>query len=76
MVEHCSFAWMKANATKIMAGGGAFWDGGAEVFINKGTNGRWRDVLTPEDSRRYELMAREQLGPECAAWLATGQRSS
>jgi aryl sulfotransferase len=74
MVEHCSFAWMKANATKSTPLGGAFWDGGAEVFIYGGTNGRWRDVLTPEDSRRYETMARERLGPECAAWLATGQR--
>jgi len=72
MVEHCSFAWMKAHATKSTPLGGAFWDGGAEVFINKGVNGRWNDVLTPEDIHRYEVMAREQLGEECAAWLATG----
>jgi aryl sulfotransferase len=74
MVEHCSFAWMKANATKIMPLGGAFWDGGAQTFINKGTNGRWRDVLTPEDSRRYESIACDQLGDDCAPWLATGRR--
>ena len=74
MVEHCSFAWMKANATKSTPLGGA-WDGGAEVFINKGTNGRWRDVLTLEDNNRYETIAREQLGEECARWLATGERS-
>ncbi len=74
MVEHCSFAYMKANATKIMTLGGAFWDGGAQTFINKGTNGRWRDVLTPEDSRRYESIARGQLGDDCARWLATGRR--
>ena len=70
MVEHCSFAWMKANATNSTPLGGAFWDGGAEVFINKGTNGRWRDVLTPEDNQRYETLARERLGEACAAWLA------
>jgi aryl sulfotransferase len=75
MVERCSFAWMKANATKSTPLGGAVWDGGAEVFFNKGNNGRWREVLTPEDNRRYETIAREQLGEECAAWLATGQRS-
>ena len=73
MVEHCSFAWMKANATKSTPLGGAIWDRGAEVFINKGTNGRWRDVLTPEDVDRYEATAREKLGEECAAWLATGR---
>ena len=74
MVEHCGFAWMKANATKSTPLGGIIWDGGAEVFINKGTNGRWREVLTPEDISRYEATARERLGEECAAWLATGRR--
>ncbi len=76
VVEHCSFSWMKANATKSTPLGGAFWDGGAEVFINKGTNGRWRDVLTPQDNRRYEATARKRLGEECASWLATGIRKS
>jgi aryl sulfotransferase len=74
MVEHCSFAWMKKNAVKSTPLGGAVWDGGAEVFINQGTNGRWRDVLTPEDVRRYETMARDKLDEECADWLATGRR--
>ena len=72
MVEHCSFAWMKANATKSTPLGGAIWDGGADTFINKGTNGRWREVLTAEDNARYEAMAREKLGDDCAAWLKAG----
>ncbi|MGD9614858.1 MAG: sulfotransferase domain-containing protein [Alphaproteobacteria bacterium] len=74
IVEHCGFAWMKRNATKSTPLGGAFWDGGAQVFVNKGTNGRWRDVLTADDIRRYETTARERLGEECALWLATGRR--
>ena len=65
---------MKKNATKSVPLGGLFWDGGAETFINKGTNGRWRDVLTAEDIDRYEHRARAELGEECAHWLATGQR--
>jgi aryl sulfotransferase len=72
ILEHCSFEWMKANATKSVPLGGALWDGGAATFVHKGTNGRWRDILTPEDCRRYEAMAREKLGEECAAWLAMG----
>jgi aryl sulfotransferase len=55
-------------------GGGAFWDGGAETFVHKGVNGRWRDTLTAEDSTRYEALARERLGADCAQWLATGAR--
>lgn len=68
--EHCSFAWMKANATRSVPLGGAFWDGGADTFIHKGTNGRWRDRLTPADVERYEACARVELGEECADWLS------
>lgn len=31
VIEHCSFAWSKANATKSTPLGGAVWDGGADV---------------------------------------------
>lgn len=72
ILRHCGFDWMKANAAKAAPLGGVFWDGGAETFINKGTNGRWRDVLTAEDLANYEAMALAELGPECAAWLASG----
>ncbi|MBO9713853.1 sulfotransferase domain-containing protein [Sphingomonas sp.] len=73
IVEHCGFDWMKANAAQCAPLGGIFWDGGAGVFINKGTNGRWRDELTAEDCAEYEAMAIAELGPECADWLAQGR---
>lgn len=73
IIEHCSFQYMKANATKSVPLGGAFWEGGAQTFINKGTNGRWRDILSDDDNRRYEETARQELGEECAHWLATGE---
>jgi aryl sulfotransferase len=72
ILEYCSFDWMKANATKSVPLAGAFWDAGAQVFINKGVNGRWRDVLTPADVAEYEARAIAELGRECAHWLATG----
>lgn len=72
LLEHCSFEYMKQHAIKSVPLGGAFWDGGAETFINKGTNGRWKDVLTEADSARYETMAVEQLGDDCARWLRSG----
>ena len=75
IVEYCTFDWMKANATKSVPLGGAFWDAGAEVFINKGVNGRWKDTLTAEDNTRYDAMARSELGDACAQWLQTGQRA-
>lgn len=73
ILRHCSFDYMKANASKSVPLGGAFWDGGAETFIHKGTNGRWRDVLSKNVVSKYEQRAIEELGAECAHWLATGQ---
>ena len=72
IVEHCSFEWMKKNATRSVPLGGAFWDAGAEVFIHKGVNGRWVDTLTEEDSAEYEARAQAELGAEGDRWLATG----
>ena len=76
ILEHCSFDYMKRNAAKSAPAGGVFWDGGAETFINKGSNGRWRDVLSVAESQHYERTAIEQLGPDCARWLAEGSRAA
>ncbi len=74
MVEHCTFEYMKANATPSVPLGGAFWDAGAKVFIHRGTNGRWRDLLSAEDCAAAEARAVAELGAECAAWLAGSPR--
>lgn len=72
ILEHCSFDWMKAHAENVAPLGGAIFEGGAQTFINKGVNGRWRDVLTPADIAAYEARAQAELGPQAAAWLADG----
>ncbi|HEY4124512.1 MAG TPA: sulfotransferase domain-containing protein, partial [Rhizomicrobium sp.] len=73
LAAHCSFDYMKAHAAMSAPLGGMLWDGGAETFINKGTNGRWHDLLTPKDVQAYEDRAVKELGTECAHWLATGE---
>jgi aryl sulfotransferase len=73
IVEHCTFDWMKEHGDKVVPMGGAAWTGGVKTFINKGTNGRWRDTLTAAESAEYEAKAVAELGPECARWLATGE---
>jgi aryl sulfotransferase len=72
ILEHCSFDYMKRNAGQAAPLNGAIWKGGAETFVHKGTNGRWRDTLSSEESTRYERMAVFELGHECAAWLKQG----
>jgi aryl sulfotransferase len=74
LTQHCTFDYMKANAEKMAPLGGMIFEGGAETFINKGTNGRWRDVLSPAESLAYERMAVEKVGEDCARWFATGRR--
>ena len=73
LAEHCTFDYMKKNGSALVPMTGAFFERGAENFIHKGTNGRWRDVLTQEDIEKYERLAKERLEPDCAHWLATGE---
>ena len=75
ILRHCSFDYMKANATPSVPLGGAFWDGGAEQFIYKGVNGRWRELLNSTEIKKYDSLAVKELGKECAAWLTTGEIS-
>mmetsp|Transcript_46276 Transcript_46276/g.97248 ORF Transcript_46276/g.97248 Transcript_46276/m.97248 type:complete len:308 (+) Transcript_46276:138-1061(+) len=72
MMEMCSFDYMKAHAKKSVPRGGIWWKNGPQVFLNKGTNGRWRDLLTEEDCEKYESRALKELGEECAQWLKEG----
>jgi len=64
---------MKEHASVVVAKVADFFQGGGKTFIHKGTNGRWRDVLTPEEITKYESLASEHLTPDCAQWLATGE---
>lgn len=74
IVEHCSFDYMKANGDKLSTIGNDLFQGGLKKsFINKGTNGRWRELLSADDIRKYEAIAASRLTPDCAHWLATGE---
>lgn len=62
---------MKARASEV--GTFAHWDGGAETFLFKGTNGRWRGVLNDEELALYDRAVAERLSPAAAAWLERGR---
>ncbi|CAF1393431.1 unnamed protein product, partial [Didymodactylos carnosus] len=70
IVEHCTFDYMKEHSDLFVPG--KMSGAGSKTFIYKGTNGRWKDLLTDGDCREYEKIAEEQLGKEAAHWLATG----
>ena len=49
--------------------------GGLKSFVFKGTNGRWRGVLTADELAAYDRRLAGAVPPECAAWLAQGRRA-
>jgi aryl sulfotransferase len=67
LVDRCTFESMKARADEI--GGFESFVGGAESFLYKGTNGRWRDVLTPDELSAFAKVSAERLPPDAAAWI-------
>jgi aryl sulfotransferase len=73
ILEATSFSGMKSNAEHYAPSGGAFWKGGAKTFINKGTNGRWREVLSDEELAQYDAACERALTPECRHWLEHGR---
>ena len=73
IVEHCGFQHMKENASKLSWYLEKSFANGAQSFVNKGTNGNWRDLLTPGDLQKYEEHASRNLAGPCARWLATGE---
>jgi aryl sulfotransferase len=75
MVEHCAFEHMKAESAKVPELEKLF-NGGGNTLFNKGTNGRWRDVLSAADVQKYERIANDYLTPECARWVATGEMAT
>ncbi|AJQ97634.1 sulfotransferase domain-containing protein [Gynuella sunshinyii] len=73
ILQHCSFEHMKSHAEKYVPAGGSIWKGGARTFMNKGNNGRWRDVLSAAEIEKYEQLVARELDSDCAHWLATGE---
>ena len=75
MVEHCTFDYMQRMSAKHPLLDMVFQAGG-KTFFNRGTNGRWKDLLTADDLRRYEETVRANLTPDCARWVETGELSA
>ncbi|HUN75795.1 MAG TPA: sulfotransferase domain-containing protein [Steroidobacteraceae bacterium] len=72
MLAHCRIDYMREHAATLPAFTRIF-ERGARSFFHHGTNGRWKGVLTPEESARCEMRAARELPPACAHWLMTGE---
>ena len=65
ILEKSSLEYMKSNREKFEPAG-IFKP---NTFINKGVNGRWQNLLTTEQLKRYEIIISEELEAECAKWV-------
>jgi len=74
-VDAATFSGMRRDAALLGPEMGMVFEGGAERFLYKGTNDRWRDVLTPEDLSLYEVAAARALTPDLKRWLEEGATS-
>ncbi len=69
MIKHCSLDYMNDKTLEkypndpIM---GAF-------YVYKGKNGRWKDVLSPDEIALADKAAAKYLTADCAHWLNTGE---
>jgi aryl sulfotransferase len=72
VVDRCTFETMRENGDKI-APFDMMFEGGTKGFLFKGTNGRWRDVLTNDEVALYEKRAAACLPPEAVVWLEHGR---
>ena len=74
VVERCTFESMQNDDGRLGEIDKLF-EGGTKSFIFKGTNGRWRDVLTGDELELYQSRAAAALPPDALAWLERGRKA-
>jgi aryl sulfotransferase len=73
LAHAASFETMKRQGEQMLPHLRMAFDHGADRFINKGVNRRWKDVLTQADLARYDALVRRRFTPTQAAWVAQGR---
>ena len=69
IAHEVTFSTVREKADTSFRGTDGMFVGGAETFFFKGTNGRWRPVLSDSELELYEAAAERELTAECRAWL-------
>ena len=71
IVQRTSLTAMRQRSKE--AGPSPIFKDSANTFFFKGTNGRWREVLSEDELAMYEETKSQVLSPECAGWLEQGR---
>jgi len=76
VVHACEFETAKANPEKVVDESiRMLFKGSGQTFIHKGTNGRWKDVLTEKVLEQYPHAMKKTLSDDCARWLESGRNA-
>jgi len=67
LIDRCTFASMKEHSDKI-ADFESHFVGGADTFLYKASNGRWRDVLTADELSGFDEQLTSAMPPDAVAW--------
>jgi aryl sulfotransferase len=73
IVEAAGFEQMKSAGETLIPEAAGIWVGGSQTFLNKGTNGRWKEVCDGADLAAYRRRVAEEFTPALAAWLEGGR---
>jgi aryl sulfotransferase len=72
IVRNCTFSEMKSRGAELMPQTQMGLKGGPDSFFHKGTNGRWREVLSAGELKLYNAAAEREMTPDCRRWLEDG----
>lgn len=71
ITRNCTLSAMRAAASHDRLE--QMLKGGLEAFFYKGTNNRWKEVLSADELALYDAAAKRVLTPECRQWLENGR---
>jgi len=74
LVVAAGFEAMRRDGDTLMGKGATSFREGSKTFFHKGTNERWRGVVSAEDLALYDAKARSTLTPRCVRWLEEGRQ--
>ncbi len=75
VVKATTFSNVKKKADELPADSDRMrmvFKGGMSAFFFKGSNGRWRDILSEDDLAIYAETKARVLSPDCVQWLEEG----
>jgi len=76
LVEAATFDAMKRDAAALSPRHDNVFVGGFDAFLHKGTNARWREVLTAAEVAQFDDLARRMLPAALIRWLELGRHGA